>query len=159
LPLAPKSTERCGDFIFPGKMRHDPSFGHPPFRGLWSVFCLRESGDLKRTFPGASIVYQWNFLRHRQSSILSVDSSVRSPRGPVVQNCTLQRIVLAVLTSSRNCFQARLTSTWLREVYRAIDDQILHFTSSWKAAMTSCMRARGNKLKEPSLCVEATDWR
>jgi len=46
---------------FPGKTRHDPSSGHPPFRGLWSGFCLCESGELKHTFPGASIVHQWNF--------------------------------------------------------------------------------------------------
>ena len=49
---------------------------------------------------------------------------MRSPRGPVVQEFMLQHIAFAVLTSSQNCFQARLTSTWLHEVYRAIDDRI-----------------------------------
>jgi hypothetical protein len=47
---------------FLGKTRHDPSSGgHPPFRGLWSGFCLCKSGEFKHTFPGASIVHQWNF--------------------------------------------------------------------------------------------------
>jgi len=35
------------DAAFPWKTRHDPLSGHPPFRGLWSGFCLRESGELK----------------------------------------------------------------------------------------------------------------
>mmetsp|Transcript_5337 Transcript_5337/g.7891 ORF Transcript_5337/g.7891 Transcript_5337/m.7891 type:complete len:333 (+) Transcript_5337:614-1612(+) len=48
---------------FPGKTRHDPSSGHPPFRGLWSGLGLRESGELKYTFPGASIVHEWKEVK------------------------------------------------------------------------------------------------
>jgi len=56
---------------FPGKTRHDPSSGHLTFRGLWSGLRLRESGELKHTLPGASIVPQRNQVRHRQTTILS----------------------------------------------------------------------------------------
>jgi len=38
------------------------------------------------------------------------------------------------------------TSTWLHEVYRATGDHTLILSSSYKAAMASFMRARGNKL-------------
>ena len=62
--FASNSTERGADLQwsrmmrrFPGETRHDPSSGHLPFRGLCSGFCLRESGELKHTLPGAFIVF------------------------------------------------------------------------------------------------------